>query len=158
MATKVAPNGGSHSRYRLECPSSDLSRLLPASWEASQSRLDQERWSEHRCQALSISCTVEYDNRRPAPMKDRARLAVGAWIEDRYNHRRRHSAVGMISRYGSTGSIGTWQKPLDSVNVRWGDSQVPRIRVCSGGGMADAVARMRLSDADVVPRAVADGR
>ena len=35
--------------------------------------------------------------RRVWATKARAKLAVGAWIEDRYNRRRRHSAVGQIS-------------------------------------------------------------
>jgi len=27
----------------------------------------------------------------------RAKLEVGAWIEDRYNRRRRHSSIGQVS-------------------------------------------------------------
>jgi putative transposase len=40
---------------------------------------------------------TEFSYRRIWPTKTRARLAVGAWIEDRYNRRRRHSAIGQIS-------------------------------------------------------------
>jgi putative transposase len=39
---------------------------------------------------------TEFYYRRAWPTKTRARLAVGAWIEDRYN-RRWHSALGQIS-------------------------------------------------------------
>ena len=31
------------------------------------------------------------------PTKKAARIAVGNWIEDRYNRRRRHASIGQIS-------------------------------------------------------------
>jgi transposase InsO family protein len=31
------------------------------------------------------------------PVKKRARIEVGKWIEDRYNRRRRHASIGQIS-------------------------------------------------------------
>jgi transposase InsO family protein len=40
---------------------------------------------------------TEFYYRRVWPTKTRAKLAVGAWIEDRYNRRRRHSSIGQIS-------------------------------------------------------------
>ena len=40
---------------------------------------------------------TEFYYRRIWPTKARAKLAVGAWIEDRYNRRRRHSSIGQIS-------------------------------------------------------------
>jgi transposase InsO family protein len=40
---------------------------------------------------------TEFYYRRVWPTKARARREVGAWIEDRYNRRRRHSAIGQIS-------------------------------------------------------------
>lgn len=40
---------------------------------------------------------TEFDYRRLWPTKIGATRAVGAWIEDRYNRRRRHSALGQIS-------------------------------------------------------------
>ena len=40
---------------------------------------------------------TEYYYRRIWPTKTAAKLAVGGWIEDRYNRRRRHSALGQIS-------------------------------------------------------------
>ena len=40
---------------------------------------------------------TEFYNRRDWPTKAEARLAVGAWIEERYNRLRRHSSIGMIS-------------------------------------------------------------
>ena len=40
---------------------------------------------------------TEFYYRRTWATKARARLAVGAWIEDRYNRRRRHSALGQVS-------------------------------------------------------------
>ena len=40
---------------------------------------------------------TEFYYRRVWPTQARARLEVGAWIEDRYNRRRRHSALRQIS-------------------------------------------------------------
>ena len=41
---------------------------------------------------------VEFYDRYLWPTKAAAKLAVGDWIERVYNRRRRHSALGMISR------------------------------------------------------------
>jgi putative transposase len=40
---------------------------------------------------------TEFYYRRVWPTKPAASRAVGAWIEERYNRRRRHSAIGQIS-------------------------------------------------------------
>ena len=40
---------------------------------------------------------TEFYYRRVWPTKARAKLEVGAWIEGRYNRRRRHSSIGQIS-------------------------------------------------------------
>ncbi len=40
---------------------------------------------------------TEFYYRRVWPTQARAQLEVGAWIEDRCNRRRRHSALGQIS-------------------------------------------------------------
>ncbi len=40
---------------------------------------------------------TEFYYRRVWPTKASAKLAVGAWIEDRYNRRRRHTSIGQIS-------------------------------------------------------------
>ena len=40
---------------------------------------------------------TEFYYRRVWPTKNRAKVEVGAWIEDRYNRRRRHASIGQIS-------------------------------------------------------------
>ena len=40
---------------------------------------------------------TEFYYGRVWPTKKGARLAVGQWIEDRYNHRRRHDSLGQVS-------------------------------------------------------------
>ena len=40
---------------------------------------------------------TEFYYRRGWPNKKAARIAVGNWIEDRYNRRRRHASIGQIS-------------------------------------------------------------
>jgi transposase InsO family protein len=54
-------------------------------------------WDNAAAVSFSSTLKTEFYNRRTWPTKAEARLAVGAWIEDRYNRRRRHSAIGMIS-------------------------------------------------------------
>ena len=41
--------------------------------------------------------TVASHNRRNWPTKAEAKLAVGAWIEERYNRVKRHASIGRIS-------------------------------------------------------------
>ena len=40
---------------------------------------------------------TEFYSRRVWRTKTRAALEVGAWIEDRYNRRRRHFSIGQVS-------------------------------------------------------------
>ncbi|WP_354570141.1 IS3 family transposase [Glaciihabitans sp. UYNi722] len=40
---------------------------------------------------------TEFYYRRVWPTKARTAREVGAWIEERYNRRRRHSAIGHVS-------------------------------------------------------------
>ncbi|RYZ32017.1 MAG: hypothetical protein EOP01_02125 [Propionibacteriaceae bacterium] len=54
-------------------------------------------WDNAAAESFWSTLKTEFYNRRHWPTKTEARLAVGTWIEDRYNRRRRHSAIGMIS-------------------------------------------------------------
>ena len=56
------------------------------------------RWRQD-CHVTRISGSLktEFYYRRVWPTQTGAKLAVGAWIEDRYNRRRRHSSIGQIS-------------------------------------------------------------
>ena len=40
---------------------------------------------------------TEFYYRRVWPTRSKAKMAVGGWIEDRYNRRRRHASIGQIS-------------------------------------------------------------
>ena len=40
---------------------------------------------------------TEFYYRRVWPTRSRAKIEVGAWIEDRYNRRRRHASLGQVS-------------------------------------------------------------
>jgi putative transposase len=40
---------------------------------------------------------TEFYYRRVWPTRARAAREVGAWIDDRYNRRRRHSSIGQVS-------------------------------------------------------------
>ena len=54
-------------------------------------------WDNAMAESFLATLKTELHYRRVWPTKTRATLAVGAWIEDRYNRRRRHSALGQIS-------------------------------------------------------------
>jgi putative transposase len=54
-------------------------------------------WDNAAAETFWSTLKAEFYNRRRWHTKAGARLAVGAWIEDRYNRRRRHSSIGMLS-------------------------------------------------------------
>ena len=54
-------------------------------------------WDNAIAESFFATLKTEFYYRRVWPIKARAKLEVGAWIEDRYNRRRRHSAIGQIS-------------------------------------------------------------
>jgi len=54
-------------------------------------------WDNAAAESFWSTLKTEFYNRRHWPTKADAKQAVGAWIEERYNRRRRHSAIGMIS-------------------------------------------------------------
>ena len=54
-------------------------------------------WDNAMAESFFATLKTEFYYRRVWPTKAGAKLAVGAWIEDRYNRRRRHSSIGQIS-------------------------------------------------------------
>lgn len=54
-------------------------------------------WDNAMAESFFATLKTEFYCRRVWPTKTAAKRAVGAWIEDRYNRRRRHSALGQIS-------------------------------------------------------------
>jgi putative transposase len=54
-------------------------------------------WDNAMAESFFATLKTEFYYRRVWPTKTRARREVGAWIENRYNRRRRHSAIGQIS-------------------------------------------------------------
>ena len=54
-------------------------------------------WDNAMAESFFATFKTEFFYRRVWPTKSGASQAVGAWIEDRYNRRRRHSAIGQIS-------------------------------------------------------------
>jgi putative transposase len=54
-------------------------------------------WDNAMAESFFATLKTEFYYRRAWPTNTAARLAVGAWIEGRYNRRRRHSALGQIS-------------------------------------------------------------
>lgn len=54
-------------------------------------------WDNAMAESFFATLKTEFYHRRVWPTRAKAALAVGEWIEDRYNRRRRHSALGQIS-------------------------------------------------------------
>ena len=54
-------------------------------------------WDNAMAESFFATLKTEFYYRRVWPTKAGAARAVGDWIEDRYNRRRRHSALGQIS-------------------------------------------------------------
>ena len=54
-------------------------------------------WDNAMAESFFATLKTEFYYRRVWPTKAGAAHAVGAWIEDRYNRRRRHSSIGQIS-------------------------------------------------------------
>jgi len=54
-------------------------------------------WDNAMAESFFATLKTEFYYRRIWPTRAGATTAVGAWIEDRYNRRRRHSSIGQIS-------------------------------------------------------------
>jgi putative transposase len=54
-------------------------------------------WDNAMAESFFATLKTEFYYRRVWPTKAGASRAVGAWIEERYNRRRRHSSIGQIS-------------------------------------------------------------
>jgi transposase InsO family protein len=54
-------------------------------------------WDNAMADSFFATLKTEFYYRRVWPTKKGARLAVGEWIEDRYNRRRCHASLGQVS-------------------------------------------------------------
>jgi len=54
-------------------------------------------WDNAMAESFFATLKTEFYCRRIWPTKNRAKLEVGTWIEDRYNRRRRHSSIGQLT-------------------------------------------------------------
>lgn len=54
-------------------------------------------WDNAMAESFFATLKTEFYYRRVWPTRKRARIEVGAWIEGRYNRRRRHASIGQIS-------------------------------------------------------------
>lgn len=54
-------------------------------------------WDNAMAESFFATLKTEFYYRRVWPTKAGAHRAVGTWIEERYNRRRRHSSIGQIS-------------------------------------------------------------
>ena len=54
-------------------------------------------WDNAMAESFFATLKTEFYYRHVWPTKAKAKLEVGAWIEDRYNRHRRHSSIGQIT-------------------------------------------------------------
>lgn len=54
-------------------------------------------WDNAAAESFWATSKVEFYDRSLWPTKAAAKVAVGDWIEQVYNRRRRHSAIGMLT-------------------------------------------------------------
>lgn len=68
-------------------------------------------WDNACTESFWSTLKTEYYDRHHWTTKTEARQGVGAWIEDRYNRRRRHSSIGMLSPVQFEQGLNTTQNP-----------------------------------------------
>ena len=54
-------------------------------------------WDNSMAESFFATLKTEFYYRRVWSTRKTARIAVGEWIEDRYNRRRRHASIGQIT-------------------------------------------------------------
>jgi putative transposase len=54
-------------------------------------------WDNAMAESFFATLKTEFYYRRVWPTRKQAKLEIGAWIESRYNRRRRHASLGQIS-------------------------------------------------------------
>ena len=54
-------------------------------------------WDNAMAESFFATLKTEFYYRRVWPTRKRAKIEIGAWIEDRYNRRRRHASLGQIT-------------------------------------------------------------
>jgi len=54
-------------------------------------------WDNAMAESFFATLKTEFYYRRVWPTKARAKRDVGAWIEGRYNRRRRHASIGQVT-------------------------------------------------------------
>ena len=54
-------------------------------------------WDNAMAESFFATLKTEFYYRRVWPTKARAQRDVGAWIEGRYNRRRRHASIGQVT-------------------------------------------------------------
>jgi putative transposase len=68
-------------------------------------------WDNACAESFWSTLKTEYYDRHQWATKAEARHGVGRWIEDRYNRRRRHSAIGMSSPVQFEHALNATQNP-----------------------------------------------
>ena len=86
-----------HSDRGTQYASAQITAFTAASGITRSMGLTGICWDNAMAESFFATLKTEFYHRRVWPTRARASRDVGAWIEDRYNRRRRHSSIGNVS-------------------------------------------------------------
>jgi len=86
-----------HSDRGTQYASAQITRFADANGITRSMGLTGICWDNAMAESFFATLKTEFYYRRVWPTRARAAREVGAWIEDRYNRRRRHSAIGNVT-------------------------------------------------------------
>ena len=95
--TLIEPDAIWHSDRGSVYTSTDFRTLVASLGMRSSMGRTGVCWDNAMAESFFATLKTEFYYRRVWPTRKRAKLEVGAWIEDRYNRRRRHASIGQIS-------------------------------------------------------------
>ncbi|HYN75984.1 MAG TPA: integrase core domain-containing protein, partial [Candidatus Limnocylindria bacterium] len=77
-------------------------------------------WDNAPAESFWSTFKTEFHNRRRWATKAEAKQASACWIEERYNRKRRHSSIGMLTPVRFEELTLSRHKPPERLSTRWG--------------------------------------
>ena len=85
-----------HTGRGTQYASAQISKLATENGITRSIGLAGKCWDNAMAESFFATLKTEFYYRRVWATKARAKTEVGAWVEDRYNRRRRHTSIGQI--------------------------------------------------------------
>jgi putative transposase len=86
-----------HSDHGTQCASAQITVFATKNGITRSRGLTGICWDNAMAESSFATLKTEFYYRRVRPTRNRATREVDAWIEDRYNRRRRHSSIGDVT-------------------------------------------------------------